>query len=87
MICNQPGTLIIYLVKGRLPWQGPDVKDQDEQKIKQIKCNTPIESLCAGIPPEFATYLAYTRALQFEEIPDYAYCQTLFRDGLRRLNH
>jgi hypothetical protein len=83
------GHVLIYLLKGQLPWQGLRAENNKEKyrKIKQVKCDTPIETLCTGIPQEFATYLAYTRALHFEEAPDYAYCQTLFRDGLRRLNH
>ena len=32
------------------------------------------------IPAEFATYMNYTRALRFEDKPDYAYLRKLLRD-------
>jgi hypothetical protein len=82
------GLVLIYLLKGKLPWQGlyAETKKDKYLKIKQVKLDTPIETLCTGIPHEFATYLTYARALHFEEAPDYTYCQALFRYGLRRLN-
>jgi hypothetical protein len=49
----------------------------------QIKIDTPIDKLCAGLPTEFATYLAYTRGLRFEEEPDYNYCRHLFQEAMR----
>ncbi|KAL0242804.1 hypothetical protein GEMRC1_005367 [Eukaryota sp. GEM-RC1] len=46
--------------------------------------STPVETLCRGYPQEFATYLNYTRALRFDDKPDYAYLRKLFRDLFNR---
>ena len=39
-----------------------------------------------GYPAEFAMYLNYCRALQFEEVPDYVYLRQLFRLLFRTMN-
>ena len=43
---------IIYLGKGRLPWQGIRAKNKNEkyQKILELKINTEIDELCKGLP-------------------------------------
>ena len=50
------GYVILYLLKGELPWQGLRARNKDDKyrKIKECKVNTPIESLCHGYPEEFA---------------------------------
>ncbi|KEG05969.1 putative casein kinase [Trypanosoma grayi] len=45
---------------------------------------TPLDVLSKGFPAEFAAYLNYTRALQFEDKPDYSYLKRLFRDPFVR---
>ena len=42
--------------------------------------------LCRGFPNEFSMYLQYTRALRFDETPDYTYLRQLFRILFRTLN-
>lgn len=44
-----------------------------------MKKTTPIADLCKGHPPEFAKYLEYSRALQWEERPDYERLHQLMR--------
>lgn len=46
------GYVLVYLLKGSLPWQGLKVdKDEDRyKKIYQKKLGTPPEELCAGLP-------------------------------------
>eukprot|EP00747_Dinoflagellata_sp_TGD_P218384 gnl/TRDRNA2_/TRDRNA2_90650_c1_seq1.p2 gnl/TRDRNA2_/TRDRNA2_90650_c1~~gnl/TRDRNA2_/TRDRNA2_90650_c1_seq1.p2 ORF type:complete len:141 (-),score=14.15 gnl/TRDRNA2_/TRDRNA2_90650_c1_seq1:39-461(-) len=46
--------------------------------------STPIETLCRGLPLEFATYLVYCRRLRFDEAPNYDYCRCLFRELFAR---
>jgi hypothetical protein len=46
----------------------------------ELKRTTPAEILCSGFPDEFATFLNYTRALQFEDTPDYSYLRKLLND-------
>jgi hypothetical protein len=74
------GFVLMYFLRGSLPWQGLDAKDKKEkyEKIKNKKVQTTIESLCKGFPEEFAKYLNYCRELKFDEKPDYSYLRRLF---------
>ncbi len=76
------GYILLYFLRGALPWQGLQAKTRKEKydKIKDKKAGTPIDSLCEGFPNEFAVYLKYCRALAFEQDPDYAYLHKLFTD-------
>lgn len=42
------------------------------------------ESLCKGYPVELETFLKYTRALKFEEKPDYTYLKALIRELMKK---
>lgn len=72
--------MLIYLVKGSLPWQGLGGKTKSDKynAIKDAKIKTPVEVLCRGIPNEFAEYLSYTKNLKFDETPDYNMMRGLF---------
>jgi hypothetical protein len=48
------------------------------------KLSTPVEILCKGFPPEFSTYLTYTRSLKFDEKPEYSYCKKLFKNLMEK---
>ena len=76
------GYLLMYFLKGSLPWQGLRAVTKEEKyaKILQKKRSTTIDSLCRGFPPEFALYFNYVRSLGFEERPDYAYLRKIFRN-------
>ena len=76
------GYVLMYFNRGSLPWQGLRAanKKLKYEKISDRKINMPVDVLCKGSPQEFATYLSYVRALQFDEEPDYAYLRKLFRD-------
>mmetsp|Transcript_97120 Transcript_97120/g.279543 ORF Transcript_97120/g.279543 Transcript_97120/m.279543 type:complete len:409 (-) Transcript_97120:109-1335(-) len=80
------GYMLVYFLRGSLPWQGlkAETKQERYSLIQATKESTPIESLCAGLPAEFAAYLMYCRGLKFEERPDYAYLRRLFRDAYLR---
>lgn len=81
------GYVIMYFLKGSLPWQGVDIKSREEKyrRIYEIKMNTQVSELCEGYPEELATYLNYTKALGFEEQPDYVYLRKLLKDLYVRL--
>ena len=76
------GYVILYFLKGTLPWQGLQAKTRKEkyEKIKAKKQTTTIPELCEGLPNEFAVYLKYCRDLAFEEDPDYGYLIKLFEN-------
>merc|ERR1740121_1524978 len=75
------GHVFFYLLRGKLPWSGLKAKTDEEKyrKIGEVKKTTPITDLCKGHPPEFARYLEYSRALQWEERPDYERLHQLVR--------
>lgn len=76
------GHLMMYFLRGSLPWQGlkADTVKERYTKIGETKRHTPIELLCEGFPEEFATYLRYVRHIDFFENPDYAYLIKIFVD-------
>uniref|UniRef100_A0A8C2PU99 non-specific serine/threonine protein kinase n=1 Tax=Cyprinus carpio TaxID=7962 RepID=A0A8C2PU99_CYPCA len=76
------GHMIMYFLRGSLPWQGlkADTLKERYQKIGDTKRATPIEVLCESFPEEMATYLRYVRRLDFFEKPDYDYLRKLFTD-------
>jgi len=80
------GHVILYFVKGSLPWQGFRTKTKKERYdcIKRRKIEVSVETLCSSLPSEFTVYLNYCRSLRFEDTPDYDYLRRLFRDLLDR---
>lgn len=76
------GHMLVYLVRGWLPWSGLIARNIDEKhrKIKDKKENTPLRDLCRGFPKAFETYLAYCRNLSFKARPDYNMLRQLFSD-------
>jgi len=83
------GYLLIYLLIGRLPWQGllSHSKEDKYYKIKEVKKNTSPEELCQGLPPQFQEYVTYTRNLKYESNPDYNYLRNLFLTVLKNYNY
>jgi len=49
------GHVLLYLLKGSLPWQGLPGRSKNEKyaAIKKKKIETPLEELCRGHPSEF----------------------------------
>lgn len=80
------GHMFLYFLRGSLPWQGlkADTLKERYQKIGDTKRSTPIDSLCAGFPGEFATYLRYVRNMDFFETADYNYLHGLFQSILEK---
>ena len=82
------GYVLIYFLRGSLPWQGLHVhKGEDRyKKILQKKRGTSAEELCKGFPNEFTQYINYTRTLEFEADPDYKYLRGLLLSALEKEN-
>ena len=74
--------VLIYLLKGSLPWMGLKVenKKQKYEAIAEKKIAIPVEAVCQGLPSEFATFLTEVRRLDFPDRPDYAFYRQMFRD-------
>ncbi len=49
------GYVLVYLVKGFLPWQGIKANNKQEKyhKIMEKKMTTPVEILCKGLPSTY----------------------------------
>lgn len=76
------GFVLLYLLRGSLPWQGlpGNTKTEKYRNIMEKKLQTSVEMLCNGFPNEFVTFLQYSRSLRFEDRPDYSYLKRLFKD-------
>ncbi|KAF8694648.1 hypothetical protein AX14_001970 [Amanita brunnescens Koide BX004] len=74
--------VLMYFLRGGLPWQGVNAatKKQKYDTIMEKKISTGTYLLGYGLPSEFSIFLNYTRALRFNEEPDYSYACKLFRD-------
>eukprot|EP00826_Nyctotherus_ovalis_P025591 TRINITY_DN1984_c0_g1_i12.p1 TRINITY_DN1984_c0_g1~~TRINITY_DN1984_c0_g1_i12.p1 ORF type:complete len:255 (+),score=55.45 TRINITY_DN1984_c0_g1_i12:752-1516(+) len=84
--------VLIYFLKGKLPWQGVLGKNKHEKykKIMQIKIATPVERLCENCPckfhlqilDEFQDILKYARSLKFDEDPDHSLIKKQLKNAL-----
>lgn len=76
------GYCLLYLVKGKLPWQGlhADIESNRIDKVKDIKMKIPVEVLCEGLPKPFEKYIRYCRALKYEDEPHYPKIRAMFKD-------
>ena len=85
------GFILVYFLRGLLPWQGLRVKSSKEklQAILEKKVSVSIESLCKDLPciiisnnavGEFEKYFKAVRELKFEQKPDYQCLRKLFKD-------
>ncbi|KAH9848211.1 kinase-like protein [Lenzites betulinus] len=79
--------MLIYFLRGTLPWRkikGSSVSDTWDL-IRDKKLET--ESvLTVGLPPEFDVFYKYVRALEYEDLPDYAGLRALFQGLADRQN-
>jgi uncharacterized protein YukJ len=80
------GYVLLYFLRGKLPWQGLPAKTKKEkyEKIKDKKQNTSIEDLCKGFPEEFVKYLNYCRSLNFEDKPCISDLRRLFKNLMKK---
>jgi len=82
------GYMIIYLIKGSLPWQGlKSGKSDNYTKIHNKKLTINISELCdCPIKNELITYIEYIRNLKFEDTPNYTYLKGIFYNAIKRFN-
>ena len=79
--------VIIYLIKGNLPWMGLVAKKGDkrtkDELVYSVKSKVTTAELCEGIPYLFKKLLDYSYTLDFDEKPDYSYmirqCKNLIK--------
>ena len=79
------GYIIMYFIRGSLPWQGLKVHNKEDRykKICDKKKATSAKELCKGFPKELENLINYTRNLEFMEVPDYEYLRNLLRSVIK----
>jgi len=81
------GYVIIYLIKGSLPWN--DIKSINKEelydRILKAKMRIGYEILCQNLPSEFEEYFKYVKAMTFEQEPDYHFLKNLFLNALIKI--
>jgi serine/threonine protein kinase len=72
--------ILIYMYKGKLPWQGIKHKEKKERYrlIGEKKQEVTVEELCEGMSKEFVVFLKYVRNLDFDEKPHYSALKKMF---------
>ena len=82
------GYVLMYFLRGSLPWQGIPGKNKDERykKILQKKEETSAHELCKDFPEEFEKYIDYTRNMEYEEDPDYERLKEYFKNIIEEKN-
>lgn len=73
--------ILIYFLRGFLPWQNLSHQDVKEDLVLKFKQQINVHDLCHDLPVEFCKFLEYTRSLSFGDKPDYNYLYDLL-DGL-----
>ena len=81
--------LLIYFLKGHLPWQGISTTDRDVKytKIGELKETIPIDRLCEGVPKELHNFLSHVKSLEFKNKPDYKYLHTQLTSMFTRIGY
>lgn len=83
------GYMLVYMYKGKLPWQGIKHKDKKEKYrlIGQKKSSITDEELCSGMSKEFVVFLKYVRNLDFDEKPHYSALKKMFVNLYKSRNY
>lgn len=68
---------LIFLLRGRLPWQG-FVGENKGFLVCKKKMGTSPETLCCFCPHPFRKFVEYVVNLKFDEEPNYAKCVSFF---------
>lgn len=83
------GYMLVFFLKGFLPWQGKGkdkTKDEMIKIIGDIKINTSSTLLCDGLPNCFHQYITYCRTLKYDEEPSYEYLRNIIFKTMAQLN-
>lgn len=74
--------LLIYFLRGSLPWQGLRFPKSDTryEHICKVKVESSPAALAAGFPSQFGRFVEYAQGLQFDQEPDYESCVRLLAE-------
>jgi serine/threonine protein kinase len=73
--------VLLYFLRGKLPWQGINAATHREKfkKICDCKAKISTKELCQGFPTAFERFLDHCKGLKFDECPNYIYLRSLFQ--------
>lgn len=80
------GYMIIYFMRGSLPWQGlKSSRSEKYMKIYNKKNSVPLSNLCdCPIKNELVIYMEYVKNLRFEDSPNYSYLKGIFYEAIKK---
>jgi len=80
------GYILIYFLKGKLPWQRINAKTKEEKynKILEKKMEISSYELCKGLPIEFENFIEYVKNLGYTERPDYDMLRKSFDNIMKK---
>ena len=81
------GYMMVYLMKGHLPWQGMVNSNPKKkyERIKNLKLEIKLTDLCNGLPKECVKFIQYARDMKFEDKPNYTYLRSLLKKMALRI--
>ena len=82
------GYMMVYLMKGSLPWQGMVNSNPKKRydRIKKMKLDIKLTDLCMGLPKETIKFIQYARDMKFEDKPNYNYLRSLLKKMATKMN-
>jgi len=80
------GYVLVYFLKGKLPWMGIEAKTKEQKykKILQKKIEISTKDLCEYLPEEMKIILDYVKNLEYTENPDYEMLRGYFYSMIRK---
>ena len=77
--------VLIFLLKGELPWQHINAKSKEErnQKILDKKIEISSAKLCDGLPIEFEEFIEHIKKLEYTQKPDYDFLRNLLMNVMK----
>ena len=80
------GYILIYFLKGKLPWQKMNAKTREEKykKILEKKLQISSKELYQGYPNEFVQFLDYIKNLDYYEKPNYDILRHLLNNVMQK---
>ena len=74
------GYIVLYFALGKLPWQSCQKKDYNTIMIEKmlIKMEELVEGVNTPLKKPILHFLFYLLSLNFDDVPDYDYCMSLF---------
>ncbi|KAI8367829.1 kinase-like domain-containing protein [Choanephora cucurbitarum] len=78
------GYLLLDLIFGTLPWTGIQARNSRAgwDRMRQIKQDTFMSDLCAGLPQGFLEFIEYARHIKFAEKPNYDQLRAFLQGSL-----